>query len=147
FVSISGALQGGIIGLCGSQLIFPARIAKEFRYGLTPVLYALRHYNEGIINTFIKHERNPKLLAGKRMQLENSLQASKSHYPGWVYEVGFNPGVREGYRFFLINIELLTESVFALANLAAQQTDSTIINVLVPSIKQAVQKNNELINV
>lgn len=146
-MSIGDALLGGIIGICGSQFILPARIEKEFRHGIIPVLYAIRHYDEGVINTFIKHERNPLLLAGKRIQLETSLQSRRGIYPNWVYEIGFNRGLRKGYRFFLINIEKLCESVFALAGMAGRQTDAAIINSMVPYIQKTMQKNNELLEI
>lgn len=98
---ISDGCIGGLIGLASSLLIFPFNPNIAFRQGIIPVLKKI-------------HEYSRDLATIKKINLENALIFSP--YPEWVYETGFNPGLRAGFRFFLVHLEQTIDLYFALRN-------------------------------
>lgn len=96
---ISDVGIGGLLGLAFSLLLFPFNPNVAFRQGIIPVLKNL-------------HEYSRHMAIVKKINLEKALIFSP--YPEWVYETGFNPGLRGGFRFFLVHLEQIVDLYFAL---------------------------------
>lgn len=91
---IIDVVMGGGIGIICSLLIYPFRASHAFRFGIIPTLKCL-------------HEYSIDLSPEKKINLENSL--INPPYPEWIYEIGFNPGLRSGFRFFLVHLEQMID--------------------------------------
>lgn len=96
---IADSLIGGFIGFAAILFIFPFRPNVKFREGILPTLKNLYEYA-------------CDLTASKKRNLENALIFPP--YPTWVYESGFNPGLRGGFRFFLVHLEQIIDLYFIL---------------------------------
>lgn len=99
---------GGLIGLLFTIFIFPFNPNKAFRQGIITVLHALHDY-----------ALNP--CESKKINVQKALISP--HYPVWVYEVGFNPGLRSGLRFFLVHFEQIIDLYFAFEDYAAYEKE------------------------
>ncbi len=75
------------------------------------------------------------------------LGAYQGTYPEWVYEVGFNPGLRSGYRFFLINLERIIEVFFSMDYLLSQHINIVLLENMSDHLALAMQKNQELLGI
>lgn len=140
-----GAAAGGAIGMFSAWLIFPVRPYHEFRQGLAPLLRVLEKYVEAASRVLTRHGAI-SMLAEQHQAIETALTAQKSLYPGWVYELGFNPGLRSGFRFYLIHIERLIEIMTSLnVWLTASMTGGVTENIST-AMSRSLQKNAELIN-
>lgn len=140
------AMLGGAIGVVSVQLIFPVRFESEFRHGLIPLLVALKNYSRELIDCLVDDKKRDSLNE-KRQLIESALQSQQGVYPEWVYEVGFNPGLRGGFRFFLVNIERVTELYFSLDCLARSGLDVGIMQELSRPLAESIRKNMELLSV
>lgn len=142
---IIDSLIGAAIGISSGLLILSVGLAEEFRQGLLPVFTATIEYLQVLIpNTEVRqyHDEDVK---PKRFKVEEELSAYQSVYPVWVYEVGFNPGFRAGFRFFLINLERIIEILFSLNNLFTQPISAELWQYLQTPAQLAMQKNSELL--
>lgn len=148
-------IVGALIGIVCGQLIFPVHFANEFRSSIIPILDILIEYSKVLTEGFLRHARDNKKLSAEEEQailkqenaLEVALQVGRGNYPEWVYEVGFNPGLRSGFRFFLINLERATELFFSMSYLVTRDADVTLIQNLAAPITITMQKNQELLNI
>lgn len=140
-------LMGAAIGMLCGQLVFSIRLAAEFQEGMIPVLQAMSSYLQTFSSCFLLQEKNADFLLQKRLVLESTLQWEKSSYPEWAYEIGFNPGLRSGFRFFLVNVERVAEIIFSLEYVVAQKIDAELLNYLAKALQHSIQKNQELLNV
>lgn len=138
------AALGSFIGIICTLYILPVRLDVEFSEGIVPVLHCLNEYSLALNESLLDSDSND--VVEKRIKLENILQAHGGIYPGWVYEVGFNRGLRSGYRFFLVNVERISEIYFSMDFLISRKIDSSLISNLYSDIENAMQKNQELIS-
>jgi len=139
---------GAMIGIACSQWILPVRSESEFRQGMVPILKALIDYSHVLTHFFLQTESITKReVEEKKLAIENILQTSQDSYPEWVYEVGFNPGLRAGFRFFLVHIERIIELFFSLDYFVAEQMDVNFLQELAAVFTTAMQKNAELLHV
>lgn len=146
---------GTVIGILCGQLIFPIKLAKEFSRSVIPILQILNAYSQVLTKGFLRQEGSQTELsyeleneiAKEKDHLEMILQASSGNYPEWVYEVGFNPGLRAGFRFFLINLERITEICFSMNYLATQSADATLLQNLTVTMEEVTKKNSELFQI
>jgi hypothetical protein len=134
---------GAVIGIAFNQLFFSIRLNKFFFRGVSPLLKSLKDYSNTLTNNFVTKE-NSKLLNEQRLQIEKSMLSQYSGYPSWVYETGFNPGLRSSWRYFLINLEQVTEIYFVLDFFAQRHTDVTLLSEYIVT---TMQKNEELLDV
>ncbi len=134
-------LIGAAIGIVMGQIVFPVNFDKEFSEGVVPLLRKLKSYSHALTEHFLKKESNTEELEKQKYQIEKILLEG---YPEWVYEFGFNPGLRSGYRFFLVNLERITEIFFSMDYLAFRQVNLILLENLAEQIQQVVQKNQEL---
>lgn len=137
-------VMGGLIGIACGQLILPVRPFREFSQGLLPILQAIKSFNIELANLFVTGNGFNAVDLAKQ-EVEKALFTRYGMYPEWVYEVGFNRGLRAGYRFFLVNIERVTEIVFSLNLRASFLKDIELPQALAGELNIVLLKNNELL--
>ncbi|HLB41462.1 MAG TPA: hypothetical protein VJN02_01180 [Gammaproteobacteria bacterium] len=94
------------------QFIFPTNLTQEFRKEIISVLQSLATYLEALSTNFLSRN-NREGLFEKKLVLEKFLSKRKI-YPEWVFNAGFNPGLRAGFRFFLVHLDQVVELLFTL---------------------------------
>lgn len=146
---VADAVIGGVVGILFSQFVLPVRFGMEFRAGLIPILRALADYSHALTVGFLHKDSNENILDQKpinikKANVKKALQTQQGIYPEWVYETGFNPGLRSGFRFFLINLEHMTDLFFSIDYLISRDVDAALLKALSNSFSVAMQKNDEL---
>ena len=134
---------GASIALVLNQWIFPVDLYREFRLGLLPILHALNAYLE-TIPLVLAHPHQAALLKEKKIDIQKTLIEKKGHYPEWVYAIGFNPGLRAGYRYFLIQIEKACEICFALHFLISDCSRKNMTIPFLDEMNHVLVKNSML---
>lgn len=137
-------LIGGAIGILCSQLILPVKPFAEFSQGLLPLLRSLISFNVEIANLLLDGNGYVAVQLAVNDVLKMQ-QMRYSLYPEWVYEVGFNPGLRVGYRFFLINLERISEVVSSLGYRMQLLKDNDALLRIASSLRTVVLRNNLLL--
>lgn len=127
---------GAFIGLSCGTLIFSVKWDAEFSSGILPILTAMHEYAGAIVD-----DRN---IAEKRQRVENALLTM---YPSWIYETGFNRGLRSGFRFFLIHVERVSEVLFSMDDIRARGLDRQLMRTLQTSIENVMDRNQELLSI
>ena len=140
-------LIGAGIGVVCGQLILRVRLDKEFKQGLIPVLQSLLQFSRRVTDYFLRHENDATKILKVKLELETSLEVEYGLYPEWVYEIGFNPGLRSGFRFYLVSIERMVELFLSMDYLAARGVEADLIIKMADFIDAAMQKNAELISI
>lgn len=136
---------GAFIGFLFTILVFPVRFAKEFSEGVIPILHSMNDYISAL-NEFLLSDLNSyQEILDKKIVIENILQNKQGIYPEWVYEVGFNPGLRSGLRFFLVNLERIIEALFSIDFLLSRNIEVLLLNKLSQPLVKTMIKNQELI--
>jgi hypothetical protein len=135
-------LIGAAIGIACAQIIFPVRPYKDFAHTLSPILNALAAYTSAV-SKYLLTDNNS--LQHERVLMELALQSSGKLYPEWVFETGYNPGLRSGYRYFLINLERISELLFSLDYLLGTGIKANLSNEMRICFADVVQLNSELI--
>ncbi len=128
---------GALIALFCNRLFSPLQFDREFSQGLLPLLQAMMDYCKAWSLSHDHHFLDEKIAA--------ALQAEDNHYPEWVYEVGFNPGLRSGSRFFLINIERVSEIFFSLQGLYSQKEVAKKSRPLAAAMTTCMESNGYLL--
>lgn len=122
---------GGLIGLVCVQWVLPVKFEEEFRASVLPVLNSLLVCLDALLEHFFQSKKAPFL--------------PWAVAPEWVYEVGFNPGLRSGFRFFLVHLGRLAEIFSSMRYLASQPMDQEILHKMGGDMTHSMQKNRELI--
>lgn len=130
------ACEGAAIAIIILQIIFPVSVVKEFQRGLIPVLNAVSSYSMMLTQAFIGQTQCPT---------EFLLRNSTRHYPEWAYEIGFNPGLRSGFRFFLIHLEAIIEILSSMDYLLSCPVSADLIQPLSDALTTATQRNQDLL--
>lgn len=122
------------------------RSAKKFSKAILPAITALREYTQVLKSDLLLEERSA-LLPEKKLQLQKALTLKSGMYPEWVFNSGFNPGLRSGIRSFLIKLEHVVELLSAIEFLTANQAFSFYKHMANPAfpLREVMQKNEELI--
>lgn len=131
---------GAVIGMVCVQWIFPSSVVDDFVAGVVPILKGLTGMSQAFVACYAP-KPEPNLLHAKSIAVEKILE--QRAYPTWAYEVGFNPGLRAGFRFFLLHLERLIEGLFAL-RVWVQQPVHLQDEALRVAIHESLQKNEEL---
>jgi hypothetical protein len=139
-------MLGAVIGLMSMWLILPANWNQAFKLDMIPVMNTLQQYAATLENYLFAPQNDTLEMQFKRYQLEECLQP-KGSYPEWVYEVGFNYGLRSGFRYFLIHFEQAMEVFYSIEFLADQALDLTLLNHLHAPITKVMRVNQELMTV
>lgn len=133
---------GAMIGMICSGWLLPVKWDQTFKSDTLPILEAMSEYSQVLSNYLFSPMQYAAMMKAKRYQLEDILL---DQYPNWVYEVGFNRGLRSGFRYFLIHVEQMIETLFAMEQIAAQPLDPALLNNLYAAITQVMQVNSELL--
>jgi len=144
---VMDVVLGGVIGIVFGQLLFPVNSYAEFSRGMLPLMEALISYSQSLQQSFVSHPHNWQALGEKKGQIEKILSSRPNYYPEWVYEVGFNPALRAGFRFFLIHIEYVCELFFSMHYLMGMGIDAELLSELSAEMTTVVQKNEALLHI
>lgn len=87
------------------RIVFPIAYFTKLGQGIMPLLQSMVDYSSAF--------RHEKLLSEMEWQVQRALAAKSAKYPEWVYKRGFNPGLRSGFRYFLIHLECVAELYFS----------------------------------
>lgn len=149
---IFDAILGSAIGYICVSILSLNDINSDFRAGIIPVFQALEAYCPLLIKVLFKSRSHSDKLSAEREELEYTLLDSKSDYPEWVYNVGFNPGLRAGLRFFLLNLEHITEAFFSMDYLVSLRINTAKYSIesgntsLVDLLIRCMENNQLLID-
>lgn len=143
---IVNVMLGSLIGYLIGQFILPVNMIVKLRKGLTPCLSGMFEYCQAVTSR-IKHYYDPD----KRIDIatnivELMLSSGGGGYPEWVYEEGFNPGLRTGFRYFLIRIERLMELLMSLNCIADRIHYHHIPDAVMDLMVRCMQTNGILLN-
>lgn len=127
-------MMGGIIGIVCGQVILPVRLEKEFSEGVLDILRALTDHGKLILSSL------------DRLDKPDVLRATRGKYPEWVFELGFNPGLRSGFRFFLVNLDRMLEITFSMDYLVSI-IDANLMQGMLNDLRDAMHKNQELLDI
>ncbi|SRR5579883_1098977 len=111
---------GAAISIVCNQFFLPVHLDVEFRQSLIPLLKTIR---------------------------DKSTLALPSNYPEWVYEVGFNPGLRSGFRFFLLHLDWIAEISCSINYLLPLCEKTEAFQAVSEKIATVMQKNDELLDI
>lgn len=154
-------LVGASIGISMNWLILAIQSENKFRQEILPALTNLMNYSDALSNSLLSSymevstdsqdfeilsNKKLVLLSKQKVKLE-TLFASTHIYPEWSFEIGFNPGLRSGYRFFLIHIERIIEIFFALEYIVHQNIASSISLELSAVIMEVLKTNRQLLEI
>lgn len=134
---------GILIGMLCTLLIAFVSLEKEFRSGLLSLLEALEGYSREMRVYMGRSEFNHS--EADKLRVEKALQATVSGYPEWVFAMGFNPGLRSGFRFFLLNLDNVIASFFSLSLYLQQKLNPEIVLNIKEVFNLTTQRNTELI--
>lgn len=137
------SIIGAAIGIICARWILQVPAPQAFRDGLVPILNAAIDYLAVMIKS-IKY-KDQQRLAKIKWIVENALRTQTGNYPEWVYEMGFNPGLRAGFRYFLIYLERVVETLFSIDYLL--NTKLELPEHLADAVKYSLQKNQELFTI
>ena len=127
-------MLGALIGTMSAQFILPVNAGDAFCKGILPVLQSLANYANAVAKRLNQHD--------------GPFTVNDDHYPEWVYEPGFNPGLRSGFRFFLLQIERIIELFTAIDYLLSRQSIHLLLSndaELSGRLKNAFSTNTELL--
>lgn len=123
---IENIFIGGVIAFVFLSIFFPYQTYRALQQSLVPILTKLHRFAAGLGD-------EPDILGLQRMIVNPS-------YPNWVYEPGFNPGLRGGFRYFLIHLEMLMDFYVTLANV-----EPSIKKYLTEDLLQVKNNNTQLL--
>lgn len=133
---------GASIALLFRLLILPGKWDVEFSKGILPVLHSLQEYLQVLTQNLKDADEISNNLNTKRVKIENALF---NMYPSWVYETGFNRGLRSGFRFFLVHVERMTESFFSMDDIIARGIDPVLLSTLHENMVNVMTHHQELL--
>lgn len=138
---------GCLMGYLAGQIILPANIASEFRRGLQPTLGGLREYMRAITSRIKRYRQPDSRVEVAASRIELILSGGQGSYPEWVYDAGFNPGLRAGFRFFLIRVERLMELLMSLNCIVERIHYHHLPDAIMTAINDCMQTNESLLNI
>lgn len=136
---------GAFIGIGVNAFVFPGKLGEEFGTGILPVLRLFETYTKKYIDVVSGMATLP-VLNENIIEIENALQQQSSIYPEWVYEVGFNRGLRAGFRFFLLNIERLSDNLISLGFLLSRLQDEQMLDAISTELTIVMRNNQALLH-
>lgn len=136
-------MLGIFIAIVGEKFFFPRKLNQEFTQGVIAFITFLIEYSRALTQSLIDHDT-----AGLTIYFQKKINTKfLNTYPKWIYEVGFNPGLRAGYRFFLLHLECISDIFSSLDYLLMQQIDNLIIKPILHDLIHSMEKNQELLQV
>lgn len=129
------ALIGGAIGIMTHLVVLPRKPDAQFREELLPVIILFNHYFSMTIDQLLQQDGEQL----NNIALENALLK----LPDWVYARGFNSALQVGYRFFLMQLEKMSDVLMSMNHLARYQYDKELIAKIRPTMLQYVEHVNQ----
>lgn len=143
---VISVMVGCVIGAAFTRLIFIEKPYDDFSRDIIPVLVALRLDLTALREQFAADQFNAAQQRHAVSNLEKVLTLKNSHYPEWVFDVGFNPGLRAGFRFFLVQIDRLAEMTFALNDVIRQTFTTALKADMQSEVLQVMNGNIQLLS-
>lgn len=136
---------GALIGVVTSTILKIRKIEKEFKQSVAPVVRLICEYTSSLRIAFqdTKFSQDFSL----KNQIEKELSAWTNRYPEWIFDTGFNPGLRVGYRYFLIKLDQVIEALFSLSYLFTKTLDSANMLQIKEPMKKVLESNLDLLEV
>lgn len=135
---------GSLVGILSGQLILPVQFIKEFFYSASTRLKIVNKYLTTLNNHLVRHSTQNVEIYLPSLMPPDVLQ--QNIYPEWAYEVGFNPGLRAGFRFFLLNIEYINEILFSIHFILSRELYNLLTADNVALITVTLQNNLALLS-
>lgn len=129
---------GGMIGIVSNLFIFPRRADEEFRLLLLPILLAYEKYFSAIVEFLF--EKKAENAEKQKINLEQQLEC----LPDWVYDVGFDIGLKKGHQYFLMKIHQVAEILFAMHHTIRIEFDKEVIDTVRASVEDCAAKVKQL---
>lgn len=107
-------LLGVLLGMLLRRFLFSIKSSKSFSRSILPTINALKMYSLALRKCVENGIAESADLKECKKRLEGSLVSKKGMYPEWIYRSGYNPGLRSGHRFYLIQLERAIELLFAI---------------------------------
>lgn len=111
---------GGFIGIATHLLVFPRLADVEFRAHVVKVLKAYQRYFVATMEHVLEPAKKPPI----------ACELELLHLPGWVYNRGFDMGMRKGHRFFLMTIGRMNDVLFSLHHFSNVSFEQALIEKL-----------------
>lgn len=137
---------GAVIAMVISGIVLPVKLGAEFADGVLPAFRAFDGYIKAVMDVAVDNGARKKL-SEKIVAIENVLQRQSGAYPEWVYEVGFNRGLRAGFRFFLLSIERIADNLMSLNFLLSRLQDHTLLESVSAELTDVMLHNQQLLAV
>lgn len=138
---------GSLIGIVIVSLLRPARLDLEFSEGIIPLLNAIRGYFQVLSKQVMTNEVNQETLSNAKLNISALFERQEGMYPEWVYDVGFNRGLRSGFRFFLIHLEKVTEIIISINFILKRGLDPSLLQSIAEPLATFMKKNDELFEI
>ncbi len=138
-----GCVVGNVIGIFCSVLVLAGNFEDEFSRGVLPSLQAMDKNLEGLQQIIDKDDE--KDVSQKIFKLQRIGGVQQNAYPEWVFNAGFNPGLRSGSRFFLIKLEQAQEALCALNYLVLRDLQIDILRDQTSLFVKSLQGNRDLL--
>lgn len=138
-------MAGGLIGIIISLLLAKINVAKEFKQGVAPLMKSICEYAHSL--RVVAGEKKFSQDRSKKNLIEKELSACRDRYPEWIFDTGFNPVLRVGYRYFLIKLDHVVESLFSLSILFTQKISAEMIEQIKDPINKTLRSNVEILEV
>lgn len=113
-IFIFAILLGSFIALMCNIIFVHSNVTKLFAKDMQQYLNLLLEVANAMPSLVQQQKLSPELLDAKH-SLEIYIADSKQ-YPEWIFMQGFNPGLRASFRFFLIQLDTVTELYFVILN-------------------------------
>lgn len=142
---VLSVIVGCVAGAFFTRLVFSMRPYEDFSREIIPVLIALRADLTFLRDMFAADKYNGEQQWHAISKMEKMLNYTSSDYPEWVFDVGFNPGLRAGFRFFLVHVDRLAEMTFALNETIREMFTSELKATMQPEVLQVMAGNQQLL--
>lgn len=127
-----------------SWFVFPVKQPRDFCLAVIPTLDSLAGYLRAITQVLSDAD---EVAYNELKQAESDMFKSLvSSYPEWVYRSGFNPGLRSGFRYFLIQLEHAADLCCSMTYWLRQFDTLTDKSELLQLLRQATKINIDLLN-
>lgn len=108
YTRLYDASIGAVIGIVINLLILPRRADDEFRKIILPILKTYEAYFSVVIDSVF--EKDIVTLENIKQKMEYELQ----QLPDWVYERGFDIGLKRGHQYFVMKLHHVAEILFSM---------------------------------
>ena len=134
FSVLYGALRRAVIGMARYLLLPSLNLGEAFSQSVAPILQAYAEQANDVIEKFF---------SGKTPS-PHFLLAGMTDYPQWVYQDRVSPVFREGFRYFLMTLERMGDTLASMQYFASQKIAEDLLIEFQPVIKIYQENNAQL---